>query len=252
MPQAPTPPNFTSRDRTLPDFIVVGAAKSGTKAIRVNLGRHPDVFMAGNDRTPSEPHFFNKHWNLGLAWYQKWFTEPNKLQGEKTPDYLPVIACHERMASIVPHAKLVITLRNPVDRAYSAWNHHNQIIDQSKFWGWEVMPFADAIRTDNRAMRPLIEQGRYINHIRHLLRFYPRAQIHIMIAERLRANRAEEYSRLLEFLGLGPSPSSFKDEHIRQYAEPIDSVLREKLADYFAPTNAELAKFLGDKIPEWR
>jgi hypothetical protein len=245
---------------SLPDFLIIGAQKAGTTALAGNLSRHPDVFMARASAASHELHFFDSNWRRGLGWYRKCFTRPDKLQGEKTPNYLSVPACHVRMAAVVPNAKLVVSLRNPIDRAYSAWNHFNQITDEARSWGWKEMPFREAIfqgnvpvidHRRNPVMRSLLDSGDYISKIKHLLQYYSRDKIHILIAERLRANREGEYAKLLAFLGLPPSPAPFQDDHVREYPEPLDPDLREYLASYYAESNAELFAFLGEEIAEW-
>ncbi len=245
---------------SLPDFLIIGAQKAGTSALALNLNRHPDVFIAGMDQQNPELHFFDSNLGRGVDWYRKWFTHPDKLQGEKTPNYLSGMACHVRMAAVVPNAKLVISLRNPIDRAYSAWNHFNQAAGEAGAWGWKTMPFREAIlqgkspiidHRHNPVMSALLDSGDYVVKIRHLLEYYPRDQIHILAAERLRANREDEYGRLLAFLGLPPSPEPFQDAHVREYPEPLDPELREYLASYYAEANAELFEFLGEEITEW-
>jgi LPS sulfotransferase NodH len=237
---------------SLPDFLIIGAQKAGTTALGWNLSRHPDVYMARAIDPTHEVHFFDTNWHRGLDWYRKCFTRPDKLQGEKTPTYLPFPHCHTRMAAVVPNAKLVISLRNPVDRAYSAWNFFNQISDEARSWGWEPMPFREAIEQVHiPVMRNLLDSGDYFSKIKHLLKYYSRENLHIVIAERLRANREDEYAKLLTFLGLPLSPEPFQDVHVREYPEPLAPDLREHLASHYAESNAELFAFLGEEIAEW-
>jgi hypothetical protein len=241
------------RDGSLPDFLIIGVQKSGTTALSMNLSRHPDVYMAGRDGRPQEIHFFNSNWRRGLDWYRQHFTHPEKLQGDRTPNYLSDTISHARMAATVPNAKLVITLRNPTDRAYSHWNHFNQIAERTERWGWTVMPFRDAIEQRHiPIMNAILDAGQYMTKINQLLTHYARDKIHILIAERLRASRETEYAALLRFLGLGPSTIPFKDVHTRSYTQPLEAETREYLASYFADSNEELFEFLGDAIPEWR
>ena len=236
--------------RSLPDFLVIGVTKGGTTALIRNLGRHPDVYTA-RDGKSQELHFFNKKWDMGLDWYRKHFIEPEKLQGEKTPNYLMSPLAHARMAATVPNAKLIISVRNPVDRAYSHWNHFNQVAHRKAGWDWRVMDFQGAIRQPDRTMSTLINSGYYMKHIRKLLKFYPRNQIHIIISERLRKNPDGEYSKLLEFLNLKEAPIPFRNEHERDYEEPIDPRIRQLLAEHYQVSNMGLADFLNDEIPEW-
>jgi len=112
----------------LPTFIVIGAQKSATRWLRINLGEHPDIFTAG-----SELHFWNngsRVTNLGTDWYREqfegWSGEP--IVGEATPGYM-IWRHHpdrvaERMRTLHPDAKLIAILRNPIDRAQSAMKHH--------------------------------------------------------------------------------------------------------------------------------
>ena len=112
----------------LPTFVIIGAQKSATRWLRINLGEHPDVFTA-----PSEVHFWNnghrvKH--LGLDWYREQFAAANGEQiiGEATPGYMiwrhhpPEVA--RRISEGLPEARLIAILRNPIDRANSAMLHH--------------------------------------------------------------------------------------------------------------------------------
>jgi hypothetical protein len=114
----------------LPTFIVIGAQKSATRWLRQNLGRHPDIFTA-----PREVKYFNhpkRVATLGLDWYRAqfegWAGEP--ITGEATPGYMMLghrpAEVAARVAATVPDVRLVALLRNPVDRAYSAFVHHKR------------------------------------------------------------------------------------------------------------------------------
>jgi hypothetical protein len=237
-----------NRDPTLPDFLIIGAQKAGTTALMMNLDVHPGVSMAGSGGRPRELHFFDQHWDRGLDWYRGFFDRSDRLQGEKTPDYFGHAFALERMARILPHARLVVSLRNPVDRAYSQWNHFNQISEESTAWGWRVESFEKAIA---RSGNMLIRYGEYATHLSSLYRFYPREQVHVVIAERLREKSQEEYDRLLRFLGLDPGPRPFRNHHEREYGTPMAAETREMLNARFAPLNEELFALLGARIDEW-
>jgi hypothetical protein len=112
----------------LPTFVIIGAQKSATRWLRINLGRHPDVFTA-----PSETHFWDHGRyvrELGLQWYRSqfagWAGEP--VVGEATPGYMiwrhHPAAVARRMRAVLPDLRLIAMLRNPVDRAQSAMLHH--------------------------------------------------------------------------------------------------------------------------------
>ena len=238
------------RARSLPDFVIIGASKCGTTALITNLSQHPDVYaptLGGS----FELNFFNKNWSRGLGWYQSLFNRPDKLQGEKTPSYLSNRLCIHKMAAIIPQAKLIITVRNPVDRAYSYWNHFNFSESFQERENWRPMPFADAIRQPVGPMTGALFGGFYARYIRNVFKIYRREQIHVIISERLRRNTEVEYSKLLRFLNLRDAPQPFQNKHERSYTEPLDPKLRATLNRYFIEPNSELRELLNDPIPEW-
>lgn len=235
--------------RNLPNFLIVGAQKSGTTALLYNLALHPEIFMA-RDPLYTELKFFSweKRWKRGVIWYMGHFTRNSCLQGEKDPEYLFLQKCHSRMHTVVPKAKLIILLRNPVDRAYSQWNHYNEVYEtRSKNWGWIKTDFETALIKQ----KEIIKRGEYINQIIHLLKFFPKEQIYIGIAERLKANPSYELSKIFSFLEVPSISLEVLNIHTRKYAYPMKEETREKLHDHFQPFNQRLFALLGHSIPEW-
>ena len=112
----------------LPTFVIIGAQKSGTRWLRLNLGHHPDVYAA-----PTEIEFFNnakRFETLGVEWYRQQFHgwSGERFVGEATPGYMfwhhgPASKA-ERIQEVVPDVRLIAILRNPIDRAQSALIHH--------------------------------------------------------------------------------------------------------------------------------
>lgn len=237
------------RDPSLPDFLIVGAQKAGTNMLTRNLGRHPGVFMATNQQNRPELHFFDadQNWRRGEAWYRDHFSQPDKLQGEKTPKYMFTAESRERMAKVVPRARLIVSLRNPVDRAYSAWNFYNQQPSARGKDPWSQLPFRESFLT----YPDLRDRGLYAQQLRHLLELYPREQIHIIIAERMRVDPDGTYAQLLAFLDLEPAACTVKSTHQRTYDQPMDRDVRRELLDLFAGPNGDLFGLLGHDIPEW-
>lgn len=116
---------------TLPNFLIIGAQKAGTSWLAYQLEKHPEIYLP-----KKEIHYFDKGFNYqkGLSWYEKQFDEvtEQKAIGEKTPEYLWANGegwedhqsdVHQKIFQTLPEAKLIVTLRNPVDRAISAINH---------------------------------------------------------------------------------------------------------------------------------
>lgn len=111
----------------LPDFIVIGAAKSGTTTMYSWLRQQPDVFMC----TPKEPRFFSRHWDQGIAWYASLFepAPPGALLGEASPQYTtPEFSdvAATRMVQVVPDARLVYLVRHPIDRLVSHYRYRRR------------------------------------------------------------------------------------------------------------------------------
>lgn len=233
----------------LPDFLIVGAQKAGTTAARHNLARHPDV--AFNTRGPDhgELHFFDRedHWRRGVAWYASHFDDSAPLLGEKTPNYLSA-NCAARMASVLPHARLIVLLREPASRAYSQWNHFNQ---QPEVAGrdWRVRAFEHAIER----YPTLLGFGLYARQLRALRACFPAEQIQVTIQERLLRDLDAGYRRMFDFLGLPPAPDGPRPvhRHSRPVRQPMAAATWSRLQAHFAPHNAALREMLDDPIAEW-
>src|SRR6478736_3390115 len=123
----------------LPDLFVIGAPKAGSTAVHGALATHPSIFMS----SPKEPKFFlcgeqpppsqsgpgdahsRQEWIWRRDHYEALFdpAPEGTLRGESTPFYLWSADAHRRIAEVVPHAKLIAVVRDPVDRAYSNWTH---------------------------------------------------------------------------------------------------------------------------------
>ncbi len=240
---------LSSKRKKGPDFLIIGAQKCGTTVLAVNLSLHPDIYMP---RTPTsiELHYFDrdKNWRKGRNWYLSHFDRPDCLQGEKTPNYLYPLKCHERLYQTAPDAKLVIMLRNPVDRAYSQWNHFNQIYSESKHFGWTKDDFEKMLN-----VRPeLLKRGEYILHIANLLQYYKKEQIFFLISERMKTDLQVHLNKLYSFLGVSSEPAQYRKYHVRSYPEPMNSETRQKLLKYYGPLNDQLFNFLGEEIEEWK
>lgn len=237
--------------RSLPDFIIIGAQKSGTSSLSYNLGNHPDIYIANaNGYGNGELHFFDreKYWNRGSDWYKGHFPNSTMVQGEKTPRYLFADKCHQRMYRLVPNAQLIILLRNPVNRAYSQWNHYNQSIEQGiNIWHWQHCSFEECIRTKTE----VLNRGKYINQIMNILMFYPKKQIYIGIAEKFQSDPQREFNNILSFLGVTEKPIHLRNRHVRSYPEPMQEETRAFLQKIYRPLNEELFDFLGYEVEEW-
>ena len=146
---------------SLPNYMFIGAAKSATTTFFDILKKHEDIFVPKF----KEPHFFNidENYLKGLDWYKKtYFKDINNesIIIDFTPTYLYYKLCAERIFdSLGPNVKFVIILRNPVDRAYSHYNH-------SKRDGHEVSSFEDAIKLENERIEKFRDKNDVLSELR--------------------------------------------------------------------------------------
>ena len=247
----------------LPDFIIIGAQKAGTSALRFNLSKHPDIFTAkvatGNENRPfkNEINFFNSDvtWDKGISWYKSLFSEPDKIQGEKTPAYIMSEKAMQRMVEVAPNVKLILLLRNPVHRAYSQWNHHNQKLAKAPNSRWKIDTFENIISLSTQNISPfnsLINQGKYILQINKILKHFPREQLFFGITERFLNDPNRQLDKVLDFLGAERIDLKPQIRHKREYQENIKQETKIYLDTLFEPYNQQLFDFLGEEIVEWK
>ncbi len=187
----------------LPNLLVIGAMKGGTTSLWEYLRQHPQVHMSST----KEIHFFDRddRWGRGCAWYEGHFagaTGQHTVIGEATPAYARFPQHRDvpaRAASLVPQARLVYVLRDPIARIRSHYLHHRTL-------GLETLPFAQAVLERST----YVDTSRYAMQIEQWLRCYPREQLLVITSEQLREQHAETMRQVYAFLGVDPSwsPSS--------------------------------------------
>jgi hypothetical protein len=240
----------------LPDFIIVGAQKGGTIAASRNLSQHPSIDVGPRPFSEYETHFFDSQpdWQRGVDWYAARFGSDKPIIGDDNPDILHQHDAHARLAYTLPHAKIIVLLRNPVDRAFSQWNHwaNTPAPEGGEPWrsDWLGVTFQKAWDT----LGNLSSRGCYVAHLRSLARLYPRRNIYVAVSERIRADMARQYGLMFAFLGADTYRADsleYEERHVRQYAEPMSAEVRSKITEYYHPHNAELFEWLGYEIKEW-
>lgn len=254
----------------LPDFLIVGAQRAGTSALYAYLCEHPDVCPARK----KEIGFFNRHFGNGPAWYRSHFPLQSTrlfrtavgrdfMTGDADPAY--VLSPHylRRIARLLPDAKLLLLLRNPVDRAYSHYHHAVRL-------GYEPFPFALAIgleqeRIGKKWRRMLEDDGYYDSELSRysylhsseydqqvaaLLEIFSRERLCIIESEGFFAAPARTLIEVEEFLGLTPHvPERLERVNAGSY-EPMDPALRRRLDEYFRQGNERLCALL-ERHPSW-
>jgi len=187
-----TASNVAVQTECVPDFIGIGAQRAGTSWMYQCLFRHPEVFMPRK-----EIQFFNAKYDRGFPWYQEHFRtlpEGRSISGEFTPNYLADEQAVPRMAEHVPNAKLVVILREPVARAYSAYN---LMVSHGHYTG---VNFEEAMKPGSH----LVNGGLYGKHLERVFRFYPKDHVKIFLYEQIDQNPEQVLRELYEYIGVDP------------------------------------------------
>jgi len=166
----------------LPDYLIIGVQRAGTTFLRSCLNKHPDITMTDwrHKNTHNEVHFFTQNWHRGIDWYKNLFR--GKCSGEKTPEYITSKVAIQRMSRVVPNAKLIVSLRNPIDRAYSQFRMLERYGSLNRLKISEPVTMEKIIQFKKNQC---INRGYYHRQIRDLLKYYSRENLHIVIFEQL-------------------------------------------------------------------
>jgi hypothetical protein len=177
----------------LPNFLVIGAQRCGTTLLDSILRAHEEVYLPAHRK---ELHYFDAHFERGVDWYQRFFPGEREARryramGEVTPDYLFDPAAPSRIAAILPECRLIVMLRNPVERAFSGYLHHVRSFGERR-------SFAQFIEEQ----RDATERGFYARQIKRYLGIFPAEKMHIMLSEEVFQNPEAELVSLARFLRL--------------------------------------------------
>jgi len=251
--------------RGLPSALIIGAQRSGTTSLFNYLVQHPGVLPP----VVKEVHYFDIHYARGLRWYRGRFPFSYRLRsGALTIDASPYYLTHplvpERAARLLPAVKLVAVLRNPIERAYSHYQH--ELRD-----GRESLSFPEAIEREaerlageedrlradpayysyNHQRYSYAHRGRYLEQLRRWTRHYPRSQLLVLQSEWLFRDPAAASAAVYDFLGLPPHRLERYEPFFQgKYEREIPAGLRSRLAAYFEPLNRELYQWLGQEF-DW-
>jgi sulfotransferase family protein len=175
----------------LPNFLHLGPPKSGTTWLYQVLAGHPEVLLS----PAKDLHFFNRCYDRGLDWYRAQFRSAgrgHRVIGEVCPRYLPSGQAPERIrACLGPDVRLMVTLREPVSRAFSAYLDHRK-------HGQAAATF----RATTRLLPQLIDDGRYATHLRRYLQHFDRESLHVAVFDDLQASPQAFLDRVTDWLGI--------------------------------------------------
>ena len=187
---------MTDEPETLPTFLVIGAAKTGTNSLYHYLGAHPDVFVTEN----KEPMFFTLEWHRGLDWYRSLYEEGRTAiaRGEASVNYASTSVhpeAPERIRSVVPDVKLIYIVRHPIERIRShyafmrSWKNDRRSLEQ--------------MLRDSPAV---VSGSLYARNIDLYLEHFRRDQLLVITSEALREDRLATVREVLRFIGVEGEP----------------------------------------------
>lgn len=252
-----------ARFRSMPDFIGLGAQRSGTSTLNHYLSQHPQF------RSPirKEVHYFDKNFYRGLNWYKGYFplrtVNGNTVTGEVSPFYLFHPYCPERIAADLPDARFIVLLRNPVRRAVSHyWKQYTT--------GFETLGIEEAVNAEEERLAPALEKikagksnipkefqkfsyvsrGHYAEQLSRYFNVMDRGRFLVLQSEAFWREPVKYMNRVCEFLKIKPLGESLKAAR-RGASKPqydVPDELIERLTEYYKPLNKQLYELLGE---EW-
>jgi Sulfotransferase family len=266
---------ITSGWRAPPDFIIIGAKRGGTTSLYNYLLEHPSI----SPLFPGRQHikgvrYFDSEYARGPRWYRShfplevtgrhlarpWVRFP--LTGEASPYYLFHPLAAQRLAREVPGARIIVSLRDPVERAYS---HYKERVRH----GAEPLSFEEALdaepaRLSGEAERIVREpgyrstahedhsylaQGRYLDMLPRWFGLFPREQFHIVVSEDFYADPDRVVNGAWSFLGVPPGCLQSRRRYNYAPAPELSPATRRRLQSAFAEHNRELERLLGRALP---
>jgi hypothetical protein len=242
-----------------PDFIIIGAQKCGTTSLYEYLMQHPQIVAASQ----KEVHFFDLNFAKGVDWYRQQFqpVSENSITGEASPYYIFHPLVPQRIYELFPQVKLIVLLRNPVERAISHYYHEVRL-------GCEELGLEDAIAQESARLEgetakmladetyysynhqhyTYLSRGIYIEQLKNWMQFFPKEQFLVLPSEELYTKPNIVLNQVLEFLKLpNYQLSQYGKYNLGEYPA-VTPEIRQQLQEYFQQYNQQLEEYLGVKF----
>ena len=258
---------ITSIFRVLPDFFVIGPGRTGTTSLFYYLDQHPSLSRSAYD----ELGFFDVNFHLGLSWYRSLF--PSFLTKfriksrtnffmtyDVTPSYVRRPWNANRIKKLFPKSKLIIVLRNPVDKSYSHYHlstksgetrAFEEVIekDMNEIKKWNNIKKDDEYFA-KKVENSILARGFYVEQLPIWFKLFSKDQILVISSEDLALNTKNTMNDIFEFLNLPKfNIPNTKKVNVSKYSK-MNPETRKKLIDYFKPYNEQLYQFLNQKF-DW-
>ncbi|WP_347565727.1 sulfotransferase [Nocardioides sp. IC4_145] len=264
----------TADRRQLPSFVLVGAQRAGTTSLFRALVSHPLVHGANYHKGVN---YFDVNHHRGPAWYQGHFPTTGHLQRrarahgvegdpvtfEASGYYMFHPRAAARMAQHLPDVRIVAMLRDPVERAYSAWKHeHARGFEWASFQAAldlednrlegevERMTTYPGYQSTHHRHHAYVRRGQYHEQLLRLREHFPAEHIHVVESESFFTDPEPTYRALLDFLGLPPVMPERFDRWNGRPSAPMADETRGRLREHFAAHDDALAEMLGRR-PAW-
>jgi hypothetical protein len=257
--------------RILPDFLIVGAQKAGTSSLHYYLESHPQL-VGPRDR--KELHFFDRHFSSGVGHYKSYFptiagralrattSGAPILAFESTPEYMLFPQASARIHEVLGPIPLIALLRDPIDRAWSAYRMYanydldatfeevlNSDADLATHEGRSLDP-AQSTLTRRFQETPLLTRGLYADQLRTLYEHWPRERVHVIDFADLCRDPAATTTAILERLGLPPLERDSWPAVNANEPAAFPTELRDRLKSYYDASSADLRSLL-EWTPSW-
>jgi hypothetical protein len=264
---------WTAASRLAPGFLIVGAQRCGTTSLFKTLSQHPAVLPAIYHKGV---HYFDTDYQRGRDWYLGHFPTVRRAEavrarlgvpgitGESSPYYMFHPLAAQRIAADLPDVRLLVLLRDPVERAYSA--HAHELAR-----GFETEPFERALeleesrtagerdrliadptyRSHHHQHNAYLARGRYIEQLERLAGLVGRERLHVVDSDDFFADPRPAFDAVCDFLGLPHSADITFGKHNARSRSPMAPQLRARLEEHFAPYDERLAAWWG-RVPSWR
>ena len=261
----------TSFLRKKPDFLIVGAQKCGTTSLFGEIKLHPNFLSNAN--TKKEIHYFDNYYHYGKKWYlsnfplkEIFYKDKNdkKITGEASPYYMFHPHSIRRIHNLFPSMKLIVMLRNPIDRAFSHYNHMVR-------YGLENLTFEDALKAEEGRIKKdkhlfrindyhyghshrtysYKNRGFYINQILNIRKYFPAEQLLIIKSEDYYKNPKKIHDSISLFLNISKFPTLEKITKNKGNYKSLSEKIRNKISLYFEPYNEKLYRYL-DQDFDWK
>ena len=265
----------SSRWRTDPDFLIIGTKRGGTTSLWNYLVGHPDVMpMFPASQELKSPHYFDIHYSKGRSWYRSFFptrrrreshhrrTGRRAVAGEASPYYMFHPLAPARMASDLPEARLIISLRNPVDRIWS--HYHERVAGRTETLAFEGALSAEKTRLDGEEQRIVaraphyysfhhdlssyLARGMYDRQLKRLYDLFPQDRLLVLRAEDFYADPQGQVDVVCRFLGLPETDLADPAQYNRLPRATIPEEVRARLEDYYRPSVLATERILGREL----